>query len=210
MNGEDAFFWKQFLERRHLGSLFILLDGKLAASVNLFGHEDRFILSVCFFGEFYKILTWLIWTEHGELSSCLYGGALGVPGGLLTRGDVLAFAWCGDGWDASSLRQLSTIQQQSGASESSFSQGAAVTSPPWTWQWQDWPPQHAAAGGPTQASKIVSELDERFNFRLWELGPPLFFFFAKSVVAYHPFLTHLPTSSRAANKTFIVLCHDVA
>ena len=53
-----------------------------------------------------------------------------MPGGLLTRGDVLALPGVGTDEMPPRCGSWSTIQQQSGASESSFSQGAAVTSPP--------------------------------------------------------------------------------
>lgn len=55
---------------------------------------------------------------------------LGVPGCLLTRGDVLALPGVGTDEMPPRCGSWSTIQRQSSTSESSFSQGAAVTSPP--------------------------------------------------------------------------------
>ena len=268
----------------------------------LFGHEDRFILSVCF----------LVSLQNPHLINLNLSMVNYLIVFMVGHWVCLDVCWLeGMFWPCLVWRRMRRLLAVAVGAQSSDSQVPLRVLLVKAQLWQvllehgsdKITPQHAAAGGPTQASKIVSELGERFNFRLWELlllllscfshvrlcatpetaahqAPPSlgfsrqehwsglpfpspmhesekgkwsrsvmsvprdlmdcsppgssvhgifqarvlewgaiafstlrvrpFFFFVKSVVAYHPFLTHLPTLPTAANKTFIVLCHDVA
>ena len=173
----------------------------------LFGHEDRFILFVCF----------LVSLQNPHLINLNLSMVNCLIVFMVGHWVCLDVCWLeGMFWPCLVWGRMRCLLAVAVGAQSSDSQVPLRVLLVKAQLWQvllehgsdKITPQHAAAGGPTQASKIVSELGERFNFRLWELGP-FFFFFAKSVVAYHPFLTHLPTLPTAANKTFIVLCHDV-
>ena len=134
----------------------------------LFGHEDRFILFVCF----------LVSLQNPHLINLNLSMVNCLIVFMVGHWVCLDVCWLeGMFWPCLVWGRMRCLLAVAVGAQSSDSQVPLRVLLVKAQLWQvllehgsdKITPQHAAAGGPTQASKIVSELGERFNYRLWEL-----------------------------------------